>query len=265
MLSCAVVNYHTPDDLHKFVQSWLCQAMRTTELIVIDVEPTEAESTAVAEWLAPLMGDNLIQYWPMDYNCGYSGACNFAATVMEGDVYAFFNADTVLHDDTLRSCYDGIKSNEEWGVLGPLQYDSAGRITAAGIFGTNTTARHRDWRKRVTVNHRDVRDDAITVSGSAIFVKRDCWYDCALDSKFFALYPEAQGGAFLPTPHYYEETWLCYFARHKGWKAIYWGEAEMIHEWHKASPVGSKTEKEYKPKSQKMFRDACQYFGIECD
>jgi len=264
-LSCVVVNYHTPDDLHRFVNSWLMQDLEETELFIVDVQPTDTESRETSDWLGPMMQLYNIQYWPMDYNCGYSGGCNFAGNLATGNVLAFFNADTVLHHDTLGKCYHALTENEGWGILGPLQYDSQGRVTAGGIFGPNAHPKHRGWRARDVSPFRDVRDDATTVAGSAFFITREAWEACANDPEFKSLFPAAQGGAFLPTPHYYEETWLSYFARSKGFKCVYYGEAEMIHEWHKASSVGGKTEKEYKPKSQQMFRRACDHFGIERD
>lgn len=265
MLSCVVVNYHTPDDLHKYVVSWCSQSFEDTELLIIDVDPTHKEASDVAEWLAPLMGPYDIAYWPMDYNCGYSGACNFAAELVDGDVLAFFNADTVLNDDTLEKCYEAILSRPDWGILGPLQYDSQGRATFAGIFGTNAAPRHRGWRKSSLDEFRDVRDDSITVSGSAFFIRREVWDELANDERFREMWPEAKGGAMLPTPHYYEETWVSYFARAKGWKIVYYGLAEMIHEWHKSSPLGGKTETQMMPQSRKMFRETCDFFGIEHD
>jgi GT2 family glycosyltransferase len=72
-------------------------------------------------------------------------------------------------------------------------------------------------------------------------------------------------GRFLPTPHYYEETWVSYAARHKGWKVMYFGEAVMEHEWHQASKVGGEAERTHMPVSRQMFRDACDHFGIERD
>lgn len=258
-LGLCVVNYRTPDDLRKFMDSFAAQASyATSELVVIDVDPTEELEYYAREFLTQY--DFPYIYYPTDTNVGYSGACNFASTLMDSDVYAFFNADTKLYPGTLDTCFEGLQSNEDWGVLGPLQVNSVGKATHAGIFGTNSKPRHRGWMSKNTESYRDVKE-AVTVSGSAYFIKKPCWDDVHLMTA--QLYPGVDG-AFLPTPHYYEETWVSYAARHVGWKVIYYGKAIMEHEWHQASAVGT-VEKLHLDTSRKMFREACDYFNIERD
>ncbi len=77
------------------------------------------------------------------------------------------------------------------------------------------------------------------------------------------MYPDATG-AFLPTPHYYEETWCSYFARHLGYNVVYDGSVSIGHSWHKSSAVGGEADSKFK-ESQSIFRKACDYMGIERD
>lgn len=264
-IDVVVVNYRTPELLKKFIDSYQFQdeqSVLATELTVIDVDPTTDNYEAVSEYMSKYPFQ--INYWPIFYNCGYSGACNFAASMGDSPVIAFFNSDTELYSDTLETCYSILQSDDSYAIAGPMQVNSSGNITHAGIFGTNDAPiwgiDGMGWQSRNTKAYNQTRDDAITVSGSAFFVKRSVWNEMMNDARYRDLYPEAEG-AFLPTPHYYEETWCSYFARHLGYKVVYVGETMMIHEWHKSSEVGS-VEGTVMGISRGMFRDACDAFGI---
>lgn len=262
-IDVVVVNYNTPDDLQSFVNSYLFQSSDVeTSLYIIDVDPSEDTYDKVTERLAELKIHDLC-YWPISYNCGYSGACNWAASLGEREVVAFFNADTKLYDKTLDDCYSSLMQSDEVGILGPLQVNSGGRVTSAGVFGTNTQPRLRGWLQSPS-RFVDVRDDAISVAGSAYFVKRECWDEMVNNEDWKKLYPDLNG-AMLPTPHYYEETFCSYFARHLGWKIRFLGTSLMEHEWHKASPKNTREEQRIIGVSRKMFRDACGSLGIDCD
>jgi GT2 family glycosyltransferase len=262
-IDVVVTNYRTPADLKKFVAAYLFQKSTVpTTLTVVDVDPSEDQYDEVKDYLANL--DIELQYWPiMGYNCGYSGACNFAATVTNSEIVAFFNADTQLFDTTLQDCYDVLTSDPEYGIAGPLQVNSAGKVTHAGIFGTNDRPELRGWQSSSPSSFTDVRDDAVSVSGSAYFVKRTVWEELSSSPVYRKLYPHAEG-AFLPTPHYYEETWCSYFARYLGYKVVYVGSTMMNHEWHKSSAVGD-VEGRVMNVSRTMFREACDAFGIQHD
>lgn len=261
-VSVVVVNYRTPRDLKRFVDSYMWQSSDvSSELIIVDVDPTTDMQYEAREFLSKY--DFEFQYWPFDYNCGYGKACNFASTVASGLTYAFFNADTELHDKTLDECHHALWSHDDWAILGPQQVNRQGRVTHAGIFGTNTSCKPRGWKSRHPDQFVDVRDDAISVSGSAYFIKAHVWEELANHPRFVELYPEEEG-AFLPTPHYYEETWVSYFARHLGYRVVYLGTSQMSHEWHQASQVGS-VERSCMATSRRMFREACDHFGIDHD
>lgn len=189
------------------------------------------------------------------------GACNFASNTSNNKYIAFFNSDTELFDDTLAVCFEYMEQNPDVAACGPQQVDSKGRITHAGVFGTNDKPKIRGWRSRRKFN--DVRDDCVTVFGSAYFVNRRIWDELQFDEQFQAMFPNIEG-AFLPTKHYYEETWFSYFARHRGYKIAYVGTTMMLHEWHQSSEMGSMEGKVMR-ESRKLFRKACDYVGIDHD
>jgi hypothetical protein len=101
------------------------------------------------------------------------------------------------------------------------------------------------------------------VSGSAYFIKRKVWDFLTECPTYREVAPKARG-AFLPTSHYFEETFCSYHAQAHGWKVMYYGPVVIRHEWHQASPVGGWAERQF-PVSQKYFREACGRHGIPCD
>ena len=87
------------------------------------------------------------------------------------------------------------------------------------------------------------------------------------DREYQSMYPGVLG-AFLPTPHYYEETWCSYFARHRGYNVVYDGSVSIGHSWHASSPKPGEGYSEADSKfkvSQEIFRKACDQLGIERD
>lgn len=283
MLDAVVVNYRTPADLEGFLASWEANAPEWCNLTIVNVEPTEQDidiARSYASMRAEPVNDSVVinntplrlvtkaaitycRYWQHDTNVGYSYSCNAAVVGSEADVFAFFNADTRILPGTIEPLYFNLMNNERWGVIGPRQVDDKGNITHAGILGTNAKPELRGWMRRDSPAFADIREDAVSVMGSAYFVKRQCWEELTNCPIYRAKYPDAMG-AFLPTPHYYEETWCSYHATAHDWKVVYYGLSKMIHRWHKASPVGGHADGHFAG-SQKQFRAMCDAHDIERD
>ena len=248
-----VINYKTDELLRQFVDSYTQFVHNENrELVIGDVAAT-LESTPPAGY----------SYYGWEGNIGYARAVNRFVSIYgyRFENIAIFNADTrFLDSNCVDSCINLLESDEKIAVVGPLQTNSSGQITHAGIFGTNTSPSHRAWKSSNLADVRDVRD-AITVSGSAYFIKRSVWEELANDPLYKEIDPESVG-AFINTDLYYEETWCSYFARHKGYRVMYNGEAHMIHE-HDSSPNSelSNSMKE----SREIFRKACDHLGIARD
>ncbi len=197
-------------------------------------------------------------------NIGYSGACNQLAGEGSSDIIALLNADVWMTSASMVRAQQIFDENPDIHILGPKQRDENGLITHAGIVGTNTAPAHRGWRQSDFDDqlYKD-RVPCVTVSGSAYFIRREVWDTLTNHPKYQEMYPGATG-AFLPTPHYYEETWCSYFARHLGYNVVYDGTVSIGHSWHKSSPVGGEADSKFK-ESQAIFRKACDYIGIERD
>jgi len=254
-----VVNYRTPTDLARFLESVeLAAGDVEYRLHVANVCPTDADLKVVEQ------DGRAIHHVQFADNVGYARAVNYCAARSDADVLGIFNADVTLSQDSLANCSSALQSNDRWGVLSPLQVNLAHKITHAGIFGTNEAPRHRGWKEPCTPGrYDDIREDAVTLSGSALFVDRRCWDEMYACPVFEQAFPTAQG-AFILTPHYYEETGFIYHARHHGWKAVYYGQVRIIHEWHQASPVGGSADKKMK-QSQQIFRSFMDAHGISRD
>ncbi len=263
-----VVSWRTPEDLAGFIHSFAAVQFEVpATLFIVNVEPRQEDEDAANEALRAVTVP--VGYAVCPTNIGYGRACNSAASAITQyhrprRTIAFFNADTRLRLGVLDHCHWNLHLDDEWGIIGPRQVDDAGLITHAGIFGTNDKPKLRGWKNKDTGQFSEMRDDAVSVSGSAYFVKRACWDELTACEVYQEAEPEAIG-AFLPTRHYYDETWCSYHAREHGWKVVYDGQVSMIHRWHKASPVGGVTEKKYMPESRKMFRRACDAHGIDHD
>jgi GT2 family glycosyltransferase len=255
-LDIVVVNYHTPEDLKLFLDSVdrFPPACPST-LTVIDVA-AEAEVTTF-DWAG---GVGTVH--GIIGNIGYARACNYGATRGSGDVIALFNADIEVTAGALDACHDALQAEASWGILGPRQIDNRRRLRHAGIFGTHAKPVHRGWQELDRGQYTDVRD-AVTVSGSAYFVKRQVWNELTNCPQYRDIAPSALG-AFLPTQHYYEETWCSYHAWAHDYRVIYFGPVTIFHQWHRASPVGGWAERQM-PNSRDYFRSACDLHGIPRD
>lgn len=249
-IDLVVVNYRTPGDLREFVQSVTEQPPRVPwSLIIVNVDPEEAD-TALAKEASDFES---IFYLDIGWNCGYARACNAAVARSGREVIGLFNADVVLSPGAVDECVDAILSNHDWGVLGPRQVNERNQITHAGIFGSLEKPEHRSWLGP-DVGYADVRE-AVTVSGSAMFTRRELWDRLHHCPSFKRLCPDAEG-AMLLTSHYYEDTWLAYHAQAHHQKAVYYGPVKIVHKWHRASPQGGWAELQWE-ESRRLFRFAC--------
>lgn len=233
-IDLVVTNYRTPHDLAAFLHSLDRSPPRTPyTLTVVSVTDDPGSEKILDLWAEEHDFDRYL----FTDNVGYATASNRGAQLGKGDVVAIFNADIILNGDALDDCYEALQANPEWGIIGPRQVDTGGRMTHAGIFGTQFHPEHRGWLHMDNGTFSDVRP-AVTVAGSAFFVRRECWdqlTSCAtFERSCESLGYAAPEGAFLPTRFYFEETYVCYHAFAHGWAVMYYGPACLIHKWHGA-------------------------------
>lgn len=257
-----VVNYRTPGDLENFLES-ISDESCGMNLFVCDVDPLDEDRYFVND-LADRHGAT---YVPFNENVGYGRSVNQAASMGKRDVLAIFNADVKLSPGAISECARALSVQPTWGALGPMQVDSSGRATHAGIFGTLDNPQWRGgWRPRAIDTYRDVRDDAITVLGSAYFVRREVWNEMHQCDIYKQAFPDAKG-AFAPMSFYYEESLLSWHLHGHGYKVCYYGLVEIIHEWH--GSVKKNKAEDWAARqfliSQQRFRDFCESHSIPHD
>lgn len=252
MIDVIVINYRTPDDLMNFIESYRQTAPENCHLTVVDVDPI------IAIGYKNVPGTLITT----PINGGYSYAVNNAVAMTDGDIIGIFNADVILMEGTIEKCAAALRINNDWANLGPLQYDSKGLVTAGGVLGTQEAPYQRGWHGSVTEEFRDVRDDSVMVIGSAFFTKRKIWEELTNCPIYQACFPGIVG-AFLPTFLYYEETGCSYHAAAHGYKNVYYGKAECMHEWH--GSIHKHGDNKAFEESQVMFRMFCDAHGIPHD
>jgi len=250
-----VVNYKTYPLVQKFIDSYYKYLPSVeSNLIIIDNEATLEGIRYLDPYDAKVV--------PLDDNVGYSGACNLGASLGDSKYIGFFNSDCEFNNnECIDKCIEYLEEHDDVAVVGPLQYSSDGRVTHGGIFGTHDNPQHRAFGNKTISLCRDNKE-AVTVSGSAYITRRSVWDEMKDCSIYQDMFPEATG-AWPPFPHFFEETLYSYHTYGHGYKCMYLGEAEMIHQWHKSSAIGSQ-DNNFKI-GQKGFREFCDKHGIPCD
>jgi GT2 family glycosyltransferase len=247
-----MVNYKTYDLMDNFIKSYeKFTPQSNPRLIIIDNETNSEKLYKVDTSSATV--------FPFKENLGYAKACNFGASLSDSDYIAFLNSDTeFINDDCVDKCVEYMDNNPDVAVVGPMQYASDGKITHGGILGSNEKPQHRGWGSKNKQEYRDIQE-AVTVSGSAYFTRRKVWEEMMQCNIYKEMFPDSVG-AWPPFKHFFEETLYSYHVTAHDYKCVYLGTAEMIHEWHKSSPLGSQDDN-FK-NGQKSFREFCERHGI---
>lgn len=261
MIDLCVVNYNTRPLLQRLLNTVHSDYVDNVWNLHLADNGSSDDSV---QWMDKMSSSYSLKSYVKNDNIGYSAACNQLATMGNGDIVGLLNADVWFTTQDMQKIQEIFDADAGVDIFGPKQRDENGLITHAGIVGTNTAPKMRGWREKDPTDelYKD-RVDCVTVSGSAYFVRRTTWDAMTNNPLYRQIVPDAIG-AFLPTPHYYEETWCSYFARHLGYNIVYDGSVSIGHSWHKSSPVGGEADRKFSI-SQKLFRDACDHMGIERD
>ena len=256
-----VCNYRTPKDLLNFAAS-LTDQPGLGDIVIVNNSPHERDRQ-VADRIAGEHGATVINN---PKNLGYARAMNAAAVDLSNETLALFNADVITAPGSIQAMDEFLAKNPEVGIAGPRQTDDRNRIVHGGIVGTNKRPQHRGWHRLDQGQFDATIIGTVTVSGSAFFVRRECWEELTACETYQASCERHTGGralgALLPTRHYYEETFCCVHAAHHGWKNAYVGSVKMTHLWHRASPPGQQGADRLIGPSRELYRAACDDHGI---
>lgn len=262
LLDLVAVTYEARNETSFFLDS-LVHIDVPYRLIIIDNASLDDGVRDVITSRIPLAFGNCIasSYRFNQENVGYARAINQGMRLFDepAPYAAILNADTeFLPGESIRSIIEFFEMHERVGVVGPRTYNSNRKMTHAGI--VTTLARpmnhHRGWLLRDHPRYQDTMS-VNTVSGATYFVRRATWDELSGCPAYQQVCPGAEG-AFLPTKHFYEETFCSYHARQHGWDVIYLGSVAMIHQWHRSSVPGSQP----LGPAREMFLAACAGCGI---
>lgn len=267
MIDLCVVNYNTQTLLERLLNNLHSDLEADSKAWNLYIADNGSFDMSV-DWITNNGSKYQIDMAIQNENIGYSAACNQLAAQGKSPIIALLNSDVWFTSKDILQVKRIFDSDPNVHILGPKQRSESGQITHAGIIGTNTKPAHRGWLEFDPDDklYRD-RIDCVTVSGSAYFIRRSVWDALTTNLKYQELYPGAIG-AFLPTPHYYEETWCSYFARHLGYNVVYDGSVSIGHSWHASSPRPGEGYSHADAQfaiSREIFRQACDHMGIERD
>jgi GT2 family glycosyltransferase len=263
VIGVAVIAYHHLKDLQGFMEGFKLSSSSSVSSLVISLVESNYSEVEQVERMAYNYQKNVpvaIRYH--DANIGYARACNDAALVLGASsgtrTYAFFNADTVLRPGVLESCDDLLWSDPSYGVVGPRQVNDKGQLTHSGIVGP--PPRFRSWKDPDRGQYTDIIE-AWSVVGSAYFVKEQVWCELRDCPTYHEIDPGSQG-AFLQTPHFFEDEWVSRHAVSHGFKVIYNGEVTLVHNQGSATP-GQDWALKRMNESREIYKNACRVHGIQ--
>lgn len=271
MIDLCVVSYNNRPQLERFIDTLHSDAQRYARpwrLYIADNGSSDDTMYYLQSFCQDLPIWNgreiYVEFALQNENIGYAAACNQLASSGSSPIIGLLNADVWLTTADVMRIENAFATCPDMAIMSPKQRNEEGLITHAGIFGTLAAPQHRGW-KAFDPDDKLYKEleECVTVAGSAYFIRREVWDVLSTCAIYKAQFPEA-AGAFLPTPHYYEETWCSYHAHAHGFKVYYDGRISIGHSWHASAPVGGGRDHYWK-ESQEMFRAACDNHGIEHD
>jgi GT2 family glycosyltransferase len=190
------------------------------------------------------------------FDLSYSEACNAGAEAL-GDrpgVICFLNADVeMIEGDTAIPAM--FSADPELAIVGPRQINAVDKVVHGGIVAhEDETEWHIDPRQRCWMwALSDAEEltsgtfEAVSVPGSVIYIRRE--------------HLAALGGWPTWTRFYYEDTALCWLARHRGLKVLYTGTVTWRH-LGEGSPLRMEERAERMRIARAAFISWCRREGV---
>lgn len=261
-----VVNYNTRKLLGRFLKELHRDYKPDVwTLSIADNGSTDGSVQFLEKYAQHYKVDNLI----FNTNIGYARAINDLASKTNSDILCAVNADTWFSTKHVQDMIQCFQDNPHIAIAGPKQLDENRLVRHAGILWDGVKAhrpRHRGWavHDRFDKQFKDLVR-CWTISGSIYYIRRPVWDEMYNHPEYRRLFPEANG-AFLPTNHYFEETFCSQWAQKLGYQVWYNGLAETTgHTWG-GSMKPSEASKLHFNQSKLLYIDACNKLGIphEC-
>ena len=133
MLSAIVVNHRSHALVNACLRSLLEGSIVPDEIVVVDNEGSHGAL------LPELAADERIRLHVVPGNPGYAASCNTGASLTDGDVLLFLNADVTLPADCLERCLEALREPGV-GIVTPRLVRPDGRLDHACHRGLPTPA-----------------------------------------------------------------------------------------------------------------------------
>lgn len=195
-----------------------------TEIIVIDNQSTDGS----IEYLQPRFPE--VKFIASDTNLGFARACNKGLEYATGDYILFLNPDTLLSENTLETCLNFFKNNNDAGALGVKMIDGSGRFLKESkrsfpspltslfkLFGLSKLFPHSKIFNKYYLGYLDENKnhEVDVLAGAFMMLRKDVINTLgSFDEKFFM---------------YGEDIDLSYRIQKSGFKNYYIADTEIIH------------------------------------
>lgn len=222
-LDVVIVNYDSGDHLRTCVEQLEAAGEGVRfDIVVVDNASTDGSADGIEEL------NSRVRLIRSSVNLGYGTACNRGVGATTARFVCLLNPDIVPEPGSLARLVAAMQSRSEVGVLGPRLMNPDGSVYPScrvvpgfgvaighalfGIFTSNN--RFTRAYKLLDVDH-DHEQEVDWVSGAAMLVRREAFLEVdGFDEGFFM---------------YVEDLDLCSRLRQRGWKALYYPGAQMLH------------------------------------
>ena len=205
-----VISFNTRQLVLDCVRSIRDHTSVPNHIIVVD----NGSSDGTVEAVRQLGWENIIIVENAE-NTGYAKACNQGISAGSSPYIVLMNSDVIVTPGWLSPMIECMQGDLKIAVVGPKMVDRSGRITGAGIVGTNAHHYPRGLLEHDRPGMYDEQEDCISVAGAAYLIRRDLLATLGMfDENYF---------------FYFEETDYSFRARSKGFRVVYCPKSRIYH------------------------------------
>jgi len=242
-----IVSHNAKQYLIQCIES--LSIVKPRKIVVVDNASTDGSW----QWLLNCRSD--VEIILRKENLGYARGCNVGAEACNSPIIGFLNMDTAFTED-IQPMINYLWRKKDVAVVGPKQVDSNGIIRFGGVVFRLSGAKpwmktlvgsyHRGWAEKDVGLYEDVIDSHY-VSGSAFFMRRELF--------------DKVGGFDERLSLYFEDNLMCLRLQKLGYRAVYFGQVKMKHEWKKSDNKRERNKRLWE--SLNNFRSICEKEGLK--
>lgn len=236
--SVIILNFNTPKLTIDCVNSVITHTKHVSyEIIVVDNGSSDDSLKQFTKQLP-----KKVTVVNVERNLGFGPGNNVGAQAAQGDYLFFINSDTLFTENCLASLTKFADLHPEFPIIGPVVYLPKSTTIQPASFGKLPTLSRlltRRQNSRCTLNERQEYTATEWVTGAALFITTDVFFDVGgFDSRFFM---------------YFEDQDLCATVRTLGGQVAVVNAAHIIH-------LGGKSISKKKIRFQHYDESQLKYF-----